>query len=61
VALSRGVERDRAVDETGHQIAVFGRRGARPLNREEQARLYLRDGKLFTVSDKAPSRPRDPQ
>jgi hypothetical protein len=61
VALSRGVERDRAVDETGHQIAVFGRRGARPLNREEQARLYLRDGKLFTVSDKAPSNPRDTQ
>jgi hypothetical protein len=61
LALSRGVERDRAVDETGHQIAVFGRRGARPLNREEQARLYLRDGKLFTVSDKAPSKPRDSQ
>jgi len=61
VALSRGVERDRAVDETGHQIAVFGRRGARPLNREEQQRLYLRDGKLFTVADKAPSKPRDAQ
>jgi hypothetical protein len=61
VALSRGVERDRAVDESGHQIAVFGRRGARPLNREEQQRLYLRDGKLFTVSDKAPSKPRDTQ
>jgi len=59
VALSRGVERDRAVDETGHQIAVFGRRGARPLNREEQARLYLRDGKLFTVSDKPPSKPKE--
>ena len=61
LALSRGVERDRAVDETGHQIAVFGRRGARPLNREEQARLYLRDGKLFTVTDRAPSKPRDAQ
>jgi len=61
LALSRGVERDRAVDESGNQIAVFGRRGARPLNREEQARLYLRDGKLFTVTDKPPSKPRDPQ
>jgi len=29
------------------------------LNRDEQARLYLRDGKLFTVSDKPPSKPRD--
>ena len=27
LALSRGLERDRAVDETGHQIAVFGRIG----------------------------------
>jgi hypothetical protein len=61
VALSRGVERDRAVDETGHQIAVFGRRGARPLNGEEQARLYLRDGRLFTVSDKPPSKPKEPR
>jgi hypothetical protein len=61
LALSRGVERDRAVDESGHQIAVFGRRCARPLKREEQARLYLREGKLFTVTDKPPSRPRDPQ
>jgi hypothetical protein len=60
-ALSRGVERDRAVDESGNQIAVFGRRGARPLNREEQQRLYLRDGKLFTVTDQPPSRPRDTQ
>jgi hypothetical protein len=39
VALSRGLDRDRAVDETGNQLAVFGRRGARPLNAEEMARL----------------------
>jgi hypothetical protein len=54
VALSRGVDRDRAVDETGNQIGVFGRRGARPLNGEEQRRMYLRDGKPFTVTDVAP-------
>jgi hypothetical protein len=29
------------VDETGGQIAVFGRRGSRPLNLEEMQRLYL--------------------
>jgi hypothetical protein len=32
LALSRGLDRDRAVDETGNQVAVFGRRGARPLD-----------------------------
>ncbi|MGH8315755.1 MAG: LVIVD repeat-containing protein, partial [Steroidobacterales bacterium] len=44
LALSRPLERDRAVDETGGQIAVFGRRGARPLTLEEMQGLYL-DGK----------------
>ena len=42
LALSRGLERDRAVDETGHQVAVFGRVGSRPFNLEEQRRLYLK-------------------
>ena len=55
MALSRGLDRDRAVDETGNQLGVFGRRGARPFNREEQQRLYLLDGKLFTVSDRPPA------
>ncbi len=41
LALSKGLDRDRGVDETGGQIAVFGRKGARPLNREEMQRLYL--------------------
>jgi hypothetical protein len=41
LSLSRGLERDRAVDETGGQIAVFGRRGSRPLNLEEMRRLFL--------------------
>jgi hypothetical protein len=54
VTLSRGVDRDRAVDETGHQIAVFGRRGARPMTLDEQRRLYLRNGKLFTAADETP-------
>jgi hypothetical protein len=54
MALSRGLDRDRAVDETGNQLGVFGRRGARPFNREEQQRLYLLDGKLFTVRDQPP-------
>ncbi len=41
LALSKGLDRDRAVDETGHQIAVFGRRGAGALSSEETRRLYL--------------------
>jgi hypothetical protein len=56
VALSRGIDRDRAVDETGHQTAVFGRRGARPFTLAEQQRLYLRDGKPFAVDDKPPGK-----
>lgn len=51
LAISKGIDRDRAVDESGNQLAVFGRRGARPLNREEAQRLYLRNGKPYTVTD----------
>jgi hypothetical protein len=41
LALSKGLDRDRAVDESGHQMAVFGRLGSRPLTLEEMQRLYL--------------------
>lgn len=52
LSLSRALERDRAVDETGGQIAVFGRRGSRPLNSEEMRKLYLDSkGVPWTVSD----------
>jgi hypothetical protein len=51
LAISKGIDRDRAVDESGNQLAVFGRRGARPLNLHESQRLYLRNGKLYTVTD----------
>jgi len=50
LAISKGVDRDRAADESGNQLAVFGRRGARPFNREEAERLYLRGGKVYTVT-----------
>jgi hypothetical protein len=42
VALSRGLDRDRAVDETGNQVAVFGRRGARPLANADVLKLLKR-------------------
>jgi hypothetical protein len=51
LAVSRGLDRDRAVDEDGHQVAVFGRLGSRPFTLEEQRRFYLRDGRLWTVRD----------
>ncbi|MDY7091506.1 MAG: hypothetical protein SX243_00895 [Acidobacteriota bacterium] len=51
LALSRGLDRDRAVDESGHQVSVFNRIGARPFNRAEMERLFLRDGEIFTVGD----------
>jgi hypothetical protein len=55
IGISEGYRRDRAVDETGNQIAVFGRRGARPFNLQEAQRLFLRGGKtLWTVTDNPP-------
>ena len=46
LALSKGLDRDRAVDETGHQMAVFGRIGSRPLTLQEAEKLFLdTDGK----------------
>jgi len=52
-ALAKGLDRDRAVDETGGQIAVFGRIGSRPFNAQEMRRLYENpDGSVWTVNDK---------
>jgi hypothetical protein len=52
LALSRGLERDRGVDETGHQIAVFGRIGSRPFTLDEMKKLYLdSSGRPFRVTD----------
>jgi hypothetical protein len=60
LAISKGIDRDRAVDESGNQLAVLGRRGARPFNKEELQNMYLRKNptsayqELFTVSDDPP-------
>jgi len=51
LAISKGIDRDRAVDESGNQLAVFGRRGARPMTREESEKLYLRNGDVYKVAD----------
>ncbi|MGB8166281.1 MAG: hypothetical protein WCF18_02245, partial [Chthoniobacteraceae bacterium] len=52
LAVSRGLDRDRVVDETGGQTVVFGRRGSRPFHIEEM-RAFLRhkDGSQIRVAD----------
>ncbi len=47
LAISKGIDRDRGVDESGNQIAVLGRRGARPFNLQEMQRMYLRNGQAL--------------
>ncbi|MFM2098851.1 MAG: hypothetical protein RLZZ366_390 [Pseudomonadota bacterium] len=41
LAMSKGLDRDRAVDETGGQMAVFGRLGSRPFTRTEMEKLFM--------------------
>ena len=60
LAISKGIDRDRAVDESGNQLAVFGRRGARPLNRGEMRGLYIhsKTGQPYAVADDPDEQPR---
>jgi hypothetical protein len=56
LALSKGLERDRGVDETGNQITVFGRRGAKALSLKEMREMFLDDsGKPWFVTDAVPN------
>ena len=62
ICVSRGLERDRVVDETGGQTVVFGRRGSRPFHLDEMERFYrtctsgegknvVGKGELYRVED----------
>jgi len=52
LAISRALDRDRAADETGHQVSVMGRIGSRPFSEEEMRKMYLtKEGKVFTVKN----------
>ena len=51
ISMSKGLDRDRAVDETGGQMAVFGRLGSRPFTREEMEKLFTRGGVPWKVND----------
>ncbi|MBS0417465.1 MAG: hypothetical protein JSR66_07110 [Proteobacteria bacterium] len=54
LSLSKGLDRDRAIDETGGQIAVFGRRGTRALSVTEMQQLYMdQSGKPWFVKEAA--------
>jgi hypothetical protein len=62
LAVSKPLDRDRAVDETGNQIAVFGRRGARPFTFAEVQRMLRTSegsGDYFTVTDEPATPPRN--
>jgi hypothetical protein len=56
LSVGRALDRDRAVDESGNQIAVFGRIGAGPMSLQDQQRMYLHNGRVWRVTDD----PRDP-
>ncbi len=52
VAVGRGLDRDRVVDESGHQTVVFGRRGSRPFNEAEfNAFIRKSDDTIYRVED----------
>ncbi len=59
MSVAEGIERDRAVDESGNQLAVFGRRGSRPFNLQEIRKLYISSatGQLYTVTNTPPGPP----
>ncbi|MCI0700821.1 MAG: hypothetical protein L0241_07045 [Planctomycetia bacterium] len=51
ISVGRALDRDRAVDECGNQIGVFGRVGARPLTGDEQRKLFLHKDLPYWVTD----------
>jgi hypothetical protein len=60
LAVSKGIDRDRAVDESGNQVTVFNRRGSRPFNKKEMEAMYMHigNGELYTVTNKPPGPPK---
>ena len=55
--LSKGIDRDRAVDESGNQLSVFNRRGSGPLTFDQMRRMYVHpaNGRPYTVVNGPPS------
>ena len=57
LAIAKGLDRDRAVDESGNQVSVFNRIGARPFSLKELQKFYLREGRVYQVDELPPSLP----
>ena len=57
MTLSKGMDRDRAIDESGNQVSVFGRLGSLPLSLEDQQRMYLEEGKVWRVANEPETPP----
>jgi hypothetical protein len=57
LAISKGIDRDRGVDESGNQLTVFNRRGSRPFTADEARRMYIHpaNGKPYTVTNDPPT------
>jgi hypothetical protein len=53
VCVSRGLERDRVVDETGGQTVVFGRRGSRPFHLSEMLPFLRHVDGIYPANDEA--------
>ena len=51
LAVSRGLDRDRVVDESGNQTVVFGRRGSRPFTVPEMQKFYKQGDEIYTVEN----------
>ncbi|MBU6164766.1 MAG: hypothetical protein KGQ52_01395 [Alphaproteobacteria bacterium] len=53
LSVAKGLDRDRAVDETGGQIAILGRLGSRPFNRKETEHFFIgENGQPYRVTDR---------
>jgi hypothetical protein len=59
LGISKGIDRDRAVDESGNQLSVFNRRGSRPFTLEETKRMYIHpaNGEFYSVTNDPPGPP----
>jgi len=54
LALAEGYKRDRPTDESGNQIGISNRLGARPFNGEDLDRMLRRRNELITVENSTP-------
>jgi hypothetical protein len=56
LSISKGIDRDRAVDESGNQLSVFNRRGAGPLTFDQTRRMYIHpeNARFYTVTNEPP-------